>query len=137
MWPQLLAAIFGIVDKVIPDPQAAAAAKLEAMKLQASAEGASLEAATRLALAQVDVNKADANGQSAMQRNGRPFILWVCGIALAFDTIAKPVAVYAATIAGHPLPPMPNLSSDQLYSLLFGILGLGGLRTMEKVKGAA
>ena len=40
MWPQLLTALFGCIDKVLPDPQAAAAAKLEAMKLQASAAGA-------------------------------------------------------------------------------------------------
>jgi hypothetical protein len=137
MWPQLLAAVFGIIDKVVPDPQAAASAKLEAMKMQASAEGAKLEAETRLALAQIGVNQADASGQSSMQRNARPFILWVCGAALAFDTLAKPVIMYAAAMAGHPLPPMPNLSSDQLYGLLFGVLGLGGFRTIEKVKGAA
>lgn len=137
MWPQILSALFGVIDKVLPDPQAAAAAKLEAMKLQSSAEGAQLEAATRLALAQIDVAKADAQGQSPMQRNGRPFILWVCGVALGFDTIAKPLILYTAALAGHPLPPMPTLSSDQLYALLAGILGLGGFRTFEKVKGAA
>lgn len=137
MWPQLLTAIFGIVDKVIPDPAAAAAAKLEAMKLQATSEGAELEAQTRLALAQIGVNQADAGGQSPMQRNGRPFILWVCGVALAFDTVVKPMALYAAAWAGHPLPAMPNLSSDQLFGLLSGILGLGAMRSVEKVKGAA
>lgn len=137
MWPQLLSAIFGIVDKVIPDPQAAAAAKMEAIKLQASADGAALEASTRLSLAQLDVAKADASGQTSMQRNARPFILWVCGVALAFDTLAKPLILYGAALAGHPVPPIPSLSSDQLYSVLFGVLGLGGLRTVEKIKGAA
>ena|SRR2546428_4523472 len=137
MWPQLLTALFGCIDKVLPDPQAAAAAKLEAMKLQASAAGAQLEADTRLALAQIGVNQADAAGQGAMQRNGRPFILWVCGVALAWDTVLRPVATFGAALAGHPLPVLPNLSTDQLYGLLFGLLGLGGLRTVEKVKGVA
>lgn len=137
MWPTLLTAIFGLVDKVIPDPQAAALAKMEAMKLQASAVGQELEASTRLALGQLEVAKVDAASQSPMQRNGRPFILWVCGVALAFDTICKPCILYAAALAGHPLPPIPNLSSDQLFGLLSGILGLGGFRTIEKVKGAA
>lgn len=137
MWPQLLAAIFGIVDKVIPDPQAAAAAKLEAMKLQASQAGQELEAQTRLALAQIDVNKADAQGASPMQRNWRPFIGWVCGIALAWDTIGRPVATLAWVMAGHTAPVLPNLSSEQLYGLLAGLLGLGSLRTVEKVKGSA
>ena len=137
MWPAVIASIFGIIDKVLPDPGAAIAAKMEAIKLQDSAEGRALEAQTRLALGQIEVNKADSAGQSPMQRNGRPFILWVCGVALAFDTVAKPMLAYGAALAGHPLPELPNLSSDQLYGLLFGILGLGGLRTAEKIKGAA
>lgn len=137
MWPQLITAVFGIIDKVLPDPQAAAAAKLEAMKLQASADGQRLEAETRLALAQIDTNKADATGASPMQRNARPFILWVCGLALAFDTLAKPLILYGAALHGIMLPAMPNLSTDQLYALLFGVLGLGGMRSYEKTKGVA
>lgn len=137
MWPQLLAAFFGIIDKVLPDPQAAAAAKLEAMKLQASEEGAKLEADTRLALAQMDINKADAQGQSPMQRNGRPFVIWVCGVAMAWDTILRPMATFAFVMAGHPVPPMPTLSSDQLYSTMGMLLGLGGMRSFDKLKGVA
>jgi hypothetical protein len=137
MWPQLFTALFGIIDKVIPDPAAAAAAKLEAMRLQASADGAQLEAATRLELAQTDVNKADASGQSAMQRNGRPMIIWVCGVALAWDTVIRPMATYGAAMAGHPLPVLPNLSTEQLYGLLTGLMGLGSMRTVEKIKGVA
>lgn len=136
MWPQLLAAVFGIIDKVLPDPQAAAAAKLEAMKLQASAEGAQLEAATRLALAQVDVNKADATSGNLMQYGWRPFIGWICGLALAWDTIGRPMVVMAWVMAGHTAPVLPTLSTEQLYGLIFGMLGLGGLRTVEKVKAA-
>jgi len=126
--------VFGIIDRVLPDPQAAAAAKLEAMKLQASADGAQLDAATRMALAQIDVNKADAAGQSPMQRNGRPFILWVCGVALAWDTIGRPALTLAWVMAGHQAPELPSLSSDQLYSLLGALLGLSGMRSFDKAK---
>jgi hypothetical protein len=136
-WLALLPALGTLLERVIPDPKASEAAKLELMRLAQSGELAQLNANTSLALAQIDVAKVDAAGQSAMQRNGRPFILWVCGAALAFDTLAKPLILYGAALAGHPLPPMPNLSSDQLYALLFGVLGLGGFRTYEKVKGAA
>lgn len=137
MWPQLLSAVFGIIDKVLPDPQAAAAAKLEAMKLQASADGAQLEAATRLALAQIDVNKADATSGNLMQYGWRPFIGWICGLALAWDTIGRPVVVMGWVMAGNAAPVLPTLSTEQLYGLIFGMLGLGGLRTVEKTKGAA
>jgi hypothetical protein len=137
MWPQFLSAVFGIIDKVLPDPQAAASAKLEAMKLQASAEGAQLEAATRLALAQIDVNKADASSGNLMQYGWRPFIGWICGLALAWDTIGRPVLVMGWVMAGHTDPVLPTLSTEQLYGLIFGMLGLGGLRSAEKVKGVA
>jgi len=132
----LIEIIKSVLGKVLPDPQAQAAAQAHAMELIASGtyEQRSEQA---LALAQIDVNKADAAGQSAMQRNGRPFIIWVCGIAMAWDTIARPMISYTAAFAGHPIPELPNLSTDQLYGVLFGILGLGSLRTVEKVKGAA
>ncbi len=137
MWPALLPLISGLLDKVIPDPTAAAAAKLEALKLAQSGQLAQLDAEVKLALAQVDVNKADAAGASPMQRNWRPAIGWVCAAALAWDTIGRPVVTYGLAIAGHQVPDLPSLASEQLYALLFGLLGLGGLRTVEKVKGAA
>lgn len=137
MWPALLPMLGSILDKIIPDPTAAAAAKLEALKLAQTGQLAELDAEVKLALAQVDVNKADAAGASAMQRNWRPAIGWVCAAALAWDTIGRPVTTYALAVAGHQVPDLPSLGSEQLYALLFGLLGLGGLRTVEKVKRAA
>lgn len=133
----LLPLISGVLDRVIPDPAQAASAKLEALKLAQSGQLAELDAQVKLALAQVEVNKADAGGASAMQRNWRPAIGWVCAAALAWDTIGRPVTTYGLAIAGHPVPELPSLGTEQLYALLFGLLGLGGLRTVEKVRGAA
>lgn len=137
MWPQLLPLLGGILDKVIPDPQAAATAKLEALRLAQSGELAELDARTRLALAQIGVNQADAGGSSPMQRNWRPAIGWVCAAALAWDTILRPAVTFVLVLNGKQVPPLPSLSNDQLYGLLFGLLGLGAYRTVEKVRGAA
>lgn len=137
MWPQILTALFSLIDKVLPDPQAAAAAKLEAMKMQDSAAGRALEADTKLALAQIAVNTADAQSGNTMQSTGRPFILWVCGVAMAWDTVIRPMVTFGAALTGHLLPDLPNLSSDQLYAILGGLLGLGTLRTVEKVRNSA
>jgi hypothetical protein len=135
MWPQLLAAIFGIVDKVIPDPQAAAAAKLEAMKLQASAEGASLEAATRLALAQISVNQTEAQSENLFKSGWRPFTGWSAAIGVTVATVWAPLIAWAIQAAtGHQLPPLPVLDSGTLFALLGALLGIGGLRTIEKTK---
>lgn len=140
MNPAIIGPVWAIIKDVLAglgiDPEAKAKAQAQALEMLANG---TFEQRTEqaLALAQIKVNEADASGGSPMQRNARPFILWTCGAALAFDTIARPLIAYGAALAGHPLPTVPNLSSDQLYGLLFGILGLGGFRTVEKVKRAA
>lgn len=123
-----------LIDRLLPDPAQKAEAQLKLLAMAQTGELAQLEAVKAINVAQIDVNKADASGQSPMQRNWRPMIGWVCGFALAWDTILKPMAVTAWIMTGHPAPVLPQLSTDQLYGLLFGILGLGGLRTYEKVK---
>lgn len=133
----LIGPLVDLVGKFIPDPQAKAAAQLEVMRMAQAGELANLDAATKLAMAQVDVNKADAQGAGAMQRNWRPFIGWVCGVALAWDTIGRPMLTLAWVMAGHAAPTLPTLSTEQLYTTLFGLLGLGAYRSAEKIKGAA
>ena len=140
MNPLLFGPIFEIIKQVLGglglDP--AIKEKAQAQALDVLTNGTfDQRAAQAVALAQIGVNTADASGQSAMQRNGRPFILWVCGVAMAWDTIARPLLTFGAAWAGHPVPELPNLSTEQLYAILSGILGLGALRTVDKMKGAA
>jgi hypothetical protein len=137
MFALILPALMDIINKLIPDPAQKAAAQLQMMQLAQSGELAQMEAVKALNLAQIDVNKSDAQSPRAYQANARPTILWVCGAALAWDTVLRPALTFGAAMAGHPLPPMPTLSSDQLYGLLTGLLGLGAMRTAEKIKGAA
>ena len=126
-----------LLKKLFPDPAAQADAQFKLLQLAQTGELAAMQSANDLARAQIAVNLADATGCSPMQRNARPFILWVCGVALAWDTVLKPMLTYGAALAGHPLPALPNLQTEQLYTLMGGVLGLGGYRTIEKIKGAA
>lgn len=136
MW-HLIPLLGTLLDKLLPDPAAAAAAKLEILKLAQSGELAQLEAVKALNLAQIEVNQNDASSPRAFQANARPSILWVCAMALAWDTVVRPMATMAWVMAGHAAPVLPTLSTDQLYGLLTGLLGLSGYRTFEKVKGVA
>jgi hypothetical protein len=127
----LLMPFFGpIVDKLvgmIPDPAAQEKARAEAMAQIISAAQAADQA-------QNDVNKTEAASGSIFVAGWRPFIGWVCGAALAFQYIIRPLATMALTAMHRPDIILPGLD-DNLWQLMLGMLGMGGLRTFEKVKG--
>jgi len=132
----LIPAITGIIDKLIPDPQAAADAKLKAFELAQKGELAALDADLRLALGQMEVNKAEAT-TDVFRGGWRPFCGWVCGAGLAYTFLLKPLLPWAVGLFGVAVPLLPAIDSDALMALLFGMLGLGGMRSWEKAKGVS
>jgi len=114
-----------VFDRVFEDPAKRAAAELELLRLHQSGE-----------LAQLEVNRTEAGSGSLFVAGWRPFVGWVCGAALAGQFVLSPVALWVSQIAGHPFPPPPSLDAV-LWELLFGMLGMGTLRTVEKLKGRA
>lgn len=136
MWAALIPVLGTIFDKIIPDPQQAADAKLRAMELAQRGELAVLDADMRLALGQLEVNRAEA--QTDMFRGGwRPATGWCCVFGLAYQFLAQPLLPWFAAVLGFAVPPLPAIDNDTLMVLLTGMLGLGGLRTFERVKGKA
>lgn len=137
IWDTIAAPIIAIINKVVPDKAAAAqaVATLNQMQLQGALqeEFAQLQAVTS---AQSDVDKAEASNANVFVSGWRPMIGWVCGAALASQYIARPLLQWAFTIAHQPLPALPGID-DNLWQLMFGLLGLGTLRTVEKIKGVA
>lgn len=96
-----------------------------------------LAAAVALVQGQISVNQVEASNPNAFVSGWRPFIGWVCGLALFYTYLGYPTLVWIASI-WHPTLVVPKLGNDgMLYELLFGMLGMGGLRTFEKVKGVA
>ena len=136
MWQLVIPAITQVLDKVIPDPQAAADAKLRVMELAQKGELAVLDADLRLALGQIEANKAEAT--TDMFRGGwRPAVGWICVAGLAYQFILQPVLPWVVALFGAQVPPLPAIDNESLMVLLTGMLGLGGLRTFERVKGKA
>jgi hypothetical protein len=93
--------------------------------------------AQEIALAQIEVNKAEAASTSLFKGGWRPFIGWTCGTAFAYHFVLQPVLVFALVAFGQPVPDLPKFEMDALMTVLFGMLGLGGLRTFEKFKGVS
>jgi hypothetical protein len=128
--------ILHIIDKVIPDPAAKAAAQLQMMQMAQAGEFKEIEADLQRSLAQTDVNKVEAASLDPFTSRWRPFIGWVCGCGLGVQFLVGPLFTWIAGLAGHPVV-FPQLDMGTLLTLLAGMLGLGSLRTVEKVKGVA
>ena len=99
-------------------------------------ERAQLAAALTIVQGQLDANRAEAASPSAFTSGWRPGVGWVCVAALACQYIARPLVQWGGIVTGHPLPDLPGID-DNLWQLMLGLLGLGGLRTYEKVQGVA
>jgi hypothetical protein len=136
-----ISAVLGIGEKLIghffPDPKDADNAKLKLLQLQQSGDLAEMTG-------QLEINKIEAEHPSMFVAGGRPFIIWVCGVALALSYIPKALFLsvfwayqaYSTIHAGGTvLPVFPDLGVTDLLGLLGAILGLGGLRTFEKFSG--
>ena len=110
------------INKIWPD-------KTESEKQQ-------LAAAVMVVQGQIDINKAEAANPSVFVSGWRPFIGWVCGSACAWNWIGLPVAKVGLSMAGYQIDLAPaNLT--EMLPVLMGMLGLGGLRTIEKINGVA
>ena len=136
MWPALIPLLANLFDKVLPDPQAAANAKLEVMKLAQTGDLAQLNADLQMATGQMDINKVEAASGDGFTRNWRPFIGWTCGMAFACKFVGGPLVFVVSQWLGHPII-LPQFDFTEMSTILMGMLGLGALRTVEKVKGAA
>lgn len=112
MWNLLIPAITPLLDKILPD-----AGQKEAA-----------------ALGQMEINKAEAT--TDLFRGGwRPAVGWTCVAGLVYQFLVMPILPWVVTIAGGTVPPLPAIDNNTLMTLLIGMLGLGGMRSFEKVKG--
>jgi hypothetical protein len=126
----LIGPVSSLLDKVIPDADVKA-------KLAHEIATMSDQHAQQLALAQVEVNKAEAASGSLFKGGWRPFVGWICGIALLYHFILSPLILFTVALFGAEIPPIPEFDMGSLMTVLMGMLGLGGLRTYEKQKGIA
>ena len=130
MIASLIPAVSGLLDKFIEDKD-----KKNAMahEIATMAEKAAHEAA----MAQIGVNKAEAGHRSIFVAGWRPFVGWVCAIALAYHFVLQPILVFGMAAANVTPLTLPQFDMDSLMTVLLGMLGLGGLRSYEKTKGLA
>jgi|TARA_R100001143_G_C3360463_1_gene135150 hypothetical protein len=86
--------------------------------------------------AQIEVNKIESGSSSLFKSGWRPFVGWVCAFALCYHFVLQPMLAFGLTAAGYNLI-LPEFDMSTLMTVLMGLLGLGGMRSFEKVKRSA
>jgi len=120
MLDKLIGPITGILGKFVEDKDQRNAL---AHEIATMSEKHALE----LAKGQLTVNATEAAHKSLFVAGWRPAIGWICGFALMYSTILAPIIGIWVVV--------PPVDSSLLTSVLMGMLGLGAMRTAEKVKG--
>lgn len=125
-----------VINRIWPDPTVKEETKIKLQQMLQDGELQRLAAQTGLLQGQIDINKIEAQSPTPFVNGWRPAIGWTCSAALFYQYVGSPIIVWVATISGHPIPSPPTLDS-MLYELLFAMLGVASLRTVEKIKGVA
>lgn len=115
-----------LLDKVIPDKDAREKAQAELLK-------AAQDQSFQRDMAQVELNKEEAR-TDPFRGGWRPFVGWTCGVAFAMHFVLFPVANFFLASMGYEQITVA-FDMETLLTVLLGMLGLGGLRTVEKWKG--
>lgn len=124
-----------VIDKIFPDKTEAEKAKLAMLQLQQAGEFKELEAELEIAKGQMAINAEEAKNPSVFVSGWRPAVGWVCVAAYTFNYLILPFANWIALWIDKSAPSIVALETGELTTLLFGMLGIGGLRTFEKIKG--
>lgn len=141
---KLLDGVNGVIDRIKgSSPEDAAklkeliethGAEFRAAELQQ--QNLILQAAVDEARGQVAINTAEAQSGNRFDSGWRPFIGWVCGVAVAVEVVVAPLSMFAAALAGRPVQ-FPKMDMPTVLSILIPMLGIGAYRTVEKLKGVA
>ena len=134
LMPDLLKGVFNVIDRVIPDKDAAQKAK-DALESTESIQE------FKLLLGQLSVNLKEAMHPSIFVAGWRPWIGWVCGMAFAYTYLVLPMMMFGVFTFGNAemvkqVALMPALDMTMMFPVLLGMLGLGGMRTYEKKTGS-
>lgn len=132
MSPLILGSVLDIgrtlLERWMPDPEKKREAEMELMRMAADGE-------LKQVIAQLEINAREAVHPSVWVAGWRPGFGWAGVAGFAYATIIQPLLAWGAAVKGWPAPPELNL--DLLWVVVTGMLGIGGLRSIEKVKGKA
>lgn len=123
-----------LVDRIFPDKTKADEAKLKLLEMQQTGELAALQATTQLALKQGEINVEEAKNANLFVSGWRPGLGWIMVLAFGAKYIGGPLLFVLAQFGNHPIT-LPPIDMTEMLPILVGMLGLAGMRSVEKIKG--
>ena len=123
-----------VLERIFPNPADRLAAQTKLAELQQTGELAQLAAETDLAKGQQAINLEEAKSSSLFVSGWRPAVGWTCAAAFAYHFVLQPLLAFLMASMGHPVT-LPTFDMGALSTVLMGMLGLGGLRSFDKLKG--
>jgi hypothetical protein len=126
-----------IISEVVEDKDKKNQLLAEFKKMSLDAEQKLLEMEHKEKMAQIDINKQAAASSDKYVRRARPTTLWIANIGLAYVFLLHPLGCWALKIWAPEITPPPMIDAEYLLILLGGLLGFGGYRTYEKMKGVS
>lgn len=132
----LLGFLQPLLDRFFPDKTQQAQLQAQLQQLAMQQEGAQLEADLKSALAQASINQTEATSENLFKSGWRPGLGWACVAAYSYDFVLRPLAQWVALLINPKAPQLINLDLTEMMPVLLGMLGLGSMRTYERVNGA-
>lgn len=122
----VIGTIGNVLDRVIPDKNKRAEAQEQLQTLLTSQD-------FQIAIEQIKVNAIEAQSDSVFKSGWRPSVGWICSIAFALHFVIFPLLNWVIMLFGGQ-PILVPFHMDTLLTVLLGLLGMGTLRTVEKMK---
>lgn len=132
----LLPILGNVLDKIIPNTAEREKAKAELALKMTENETELLKLFTQIDSGQIEINKEEAKSSSFFVAGWRPAVGWLSAFGVGWAFVFKPIADWILAVS-HSSVVTPALNTGELMSLLLGLLGMGAIRSFEKVKGVA
>ena len=124
----VFSAVDTLIDRLVPD-------RNEAAKEKAALEQMITQASIQADADQREINKTEAANSSIFVAGWRPAVGWLCVVTLAYDWMGIPTVTWWTALLHLTIPVLPHLDSNETQALLYALLGIGGLRSVDKFNG--
>lgn len=117
-----------LIKRLIPDKEAQAKAEADMLVMVTTQD-------FQTVMAQLEINAKEAVSPSLFVSGGRPFFIWIGGFGFGYAVLIQPLLAWLSLVKGWPVP--PELNIDLLWVVISGLLGLGTMRSFDKLKGTS